>query len=479
MYKMNIPKEKFVFTKSDAAAAEKLSAISLSFWQDAWRRLKLNKAAMFGLSILVVILLVAIIAPTRIVNQKNEDGTVYKYDAAPIILDEDGVEIAKERLAFLPPRVPGLEKIGIFDGVAQIEIGSYDLVIGVLPKTIEFNDLRKITNKQALIDKLGIPYHPYDINFLNVYEDENDVLMTDILVVKTGEKVTIPFDELSSEYTKYKQGNFEFVKSTIDKYGIEMIKIKADYYEIKNIKNLYFWFGTDKLALDVWTRVWIGVRVSLIIAFASLIIDFTLGIIYGTIAGFYGGRMLDTVMMRFTEIIGSIPALVLMIIFLAIQEPISAAINSISPVPLTVPVIRLIILILAMSLTGWIGVARVVRAQILKLRDLEYVLASRTLGATKVRLMTKHLFPNIIGQIVVMATFTIPGAIFYEAFLTFIGLGLPIPMASLGVLVRDGYEAIQTIPEMLIIPALIMVMLMLSINLLANGLRDALDPRMR
>ncbi len=476
---MNISKGKFVFTKSDTAAAEKLSAVSLSFWQDAWRRLKLNKAAMFGLGILIIILLVAIIAPTRMVNQKNEDGTVYKYDAAPIILDEDGVEIAKERLAFLPPRVPGLEKIGIFDGVAQIEIGSYDLVIGVLPKTIEFNDLRKITNKQALIDKLGIPYHPYDINFKSVYEDENDVLMADIIIVKTGEEVTITFDELSSEYTKYQQGNFEFVKSTIDKYGIEMIKIKADYYEIKNIKNLYFWFGTDKLALDIWTRVWIGVRVSLIIAFASLIIDFTLGIIYGTIAGFYGGRMLDTVMMRFTEIIGSIPALVLMIIFLAIQDPISAAINSISPVPLTVPVIRLIILILAMSLTGWIGVARVVRAQILKLRDLEYVLASRTLGASKARLMTKHLFPNIIGQIVVMATFTIPGAIFYEAFLTFIGLGLPIPMASLGVLVKDGYEAIQTIPEMLLIPALIMVMLMLSINLLANGLRDALDPRMR
>jgi len=101
-----------------------------------------------------------------------------------------------------------------------------------------------------------------------------------------------------------------------------------------------------------------------------------------------------------------------------------------------------------MSLTGWIGVARVVRSQILRLRDQEFILASRTLGASKIRLMSKHLFPNIVGQLVVMATFSIPGAIFYEAFLTFIGIGLPIPMASLGVLVRDGYNAIQTIPSM-------------------------------
>jgi len=476
---MDISRDKFVLAKGSIKEAEKLSAISLSFWQDAWRRLKLNKAAMIGLWVLAIILLIAIIAPTSIVNQKNEDGTVFKYDAAPIILDENGVEIAKERLAFLPPRVPFLENIGIFDGVAQIEIGSFDLLIGVLPKTIEFNELRKIQNKQALIEKIGIPYHPYDINFRNIYEDENGVLLADITIFKTGEELTMAYDELASEYTKYRQGNFEFISSGLDKYNVEMIKVKADYYEIKNIKNLYFWFGTDKLALDVWTRVWIGVRVSLIIAFASLILDFSVGIIYGTIAGFYGGRMIDTIMMRITEIVGSIPALVLMIIFISIQKPIGDAISSISPIDITVPMMRLIILILAMSLTGWIGVARVVRSQILKLRDLEFVLASRTLGASKARLMSKHLFPNIIGQIVVMATFTIPGAIFYEAFLTFIGLGLPIPMASLGVLVRDGYEAIQTIPEMLLIPASIMVFLMLSINLLANGLRDALDPRMR
>jgi ABC-type dipeptide/oligopeptide/nickel transport system permease subunit len=258
-----------------------------------------------------------------------------------------------------------------------------------------------------------------------------------------------------------------------------MVSLDADFYAIQNVKGRYFWFGTDRLALDNWTRLWIGVRVSLIIALASLIIDFSIGIIYGTIAGFYGGTKVDTVMMRITEILGSIPALVLMIIFLSISKTIGNFIDGILPGDQGLPTIRLIILIMAMSLTGWIGVSRVVRAQILKLREREFVLASRTLGATKRRLMAKHLFPNIIGQIIVMATFSIPGAIFYEAFLTFIGIGLPIPMASLGVLVRDGKDALQTIPSMLWIPATIMSILMLSINLLANGLRDALDPRMR
>ena len=209
-----------------------------------------------------------------------------------------------------------------------------------------------------------------------------------------------------------------------------------------------------------------------------MIIDFVLGIIYGTIAGFYGGTAVDNVMMRFAEIWGSIPALVLMIIMISIEKKISLFLNTITG-GLSYQTIRFIILIFAMSLSGWIGVARVVRAQILKLRDQEFILASRTLGAGKARLMAKHLFPNIIGQLTVMATFSIPGAIFYEAFLTFIGLGLPIPMSSLGVLVNDGYKAIQSRPSMLLIPAAVMSILMLSINLLANGLRDALDPRMR
>ncbi len=314
---------------------------------------------------------------------------------------------------------------------------------------------------------------------MDVYKNDADIGMAKVKVVKSNEVVELPYEDLVSEYSVYRPGTFELINSEIDQYGVEVLTLDVDFYGVQNIKERYFWFGTDKLALDNWTRIWIGVRVSLIIALASLVIDFTIGIIYGTIAGFYGGTKVDTVMMRITEILGCIPVLVLMIIFISIKDRIGGIVEVILPGKQSNEDISLIILILAISLTGWIGVSRVVRSQILKLREREFVLASRTLGANKLRLMTKHLFPNIIGQIIVMATFSIPGAIFFEAFLSFIGMGLPIPMSSLGVLVNEGYEAFQTIPSMLLIPATVMSILMLSINLVANGLRDALDPRMR
>ena len=475
----NLTRDMFKRAELGRGDAEKMATISESFWKDAFRRLRKNKASMFGVVVIILILLMAIIGPMDPIVGNNADGSIFRYDAAPVLFDDDGVEIEKERIAFVPPRIPVIEKLGIFDGIADIEIGSFDVLVGVLPKDEKFVALKKPNKRKELIEELGIPYHPFEINLIDIYEDEAGELMVDFKVLATGSEETLPFEELASEYTKYRQGNFEFVGSEVDEYGAEMVRVKADYYEINNIKSLYFWFGTDKLAFDVWTRLWIGVRVSLLIAFVSMLVDFSVGITYGTVAGFFGGTKIDTAMMRFTEIVGGIPALVLMIILISIKDRVAVWIQAISPVELGEPGIRLIILIFAISLTGWIGVARIVRAQILKLRDQEFVLASRTLGAGKGRLMTKHLFPNIIGQIVVLATFTIPGAIYYEAFLTFIGLGLPIPMASLGVLVNDGYQAIQTIPELLIIPALVMVMLMLSINLLANGLRDALDPRMR
>lgn len=474
---MSVNKDKFVLVQNKFEDVDKIETQSLTFWQDAWRRLKKNKGAMFGLAMIGILVIFAIFAPMEPFVPNNADGTPFNYKKAPVLFDEDGVEISKEDISFVPPRIPGLEKLGIFDGTTEIERGTWDVIIGTLPKTDEWQALRSPLKRKELIETLGIPYHPFDINFIDMYEQDG-VMMAKVKVLATGEEVELPYADMITEYTRFQEGTFEFVKSEVDDKMVEMVTLKADYYEIQGIKNLYFWFGTDKLALDVWTRLWTGVRVSLLIALASMVLDFSIGIIYGTVAGFYAGTMIDTVMMRFTEIIGSIPMVVFMIIMISLIDPIEEFISGIFP-GITYTTVRLLIIIFAMSLTGWIGVARVVRAQILKLRDQEFILASRTLGAGKLRLMQKHLFPNIIGQLVVMMTFTIPGAIYYEAFLTFIGMGLPIPMASLGVLLRDGYNAIQTIPAMLLIPAFIMSMLMLSINLLANGLRDALDPRMR
>lgn len=233
-----------------------------------------------------------------------------------------------------------------------------------------------------------------------------------------------------------------------------------DVYEKRGLEDEYFYFGTDDLGRDVWTRVWSGVRISLLIACIAALVDFLIGVTYGGISGYFGGKV-DMLMQRFSEIIAGIPGLVVVILFILAFEP------GIFPIGLSI------------AITGWIGMSRIVRAQVLKLKEQEFVMAAKTLGVSHGKIISKHLIPNTIGQIVVMIMFTIPNAIFYEAFLAFIGLGLPAPSASLGVLVNDGFQAMFSAPYLLIIPATIISILMLSFNLLADGLRDALDPKMK
>lgn len=232
-----------------------------------------------------------------------------------------------------------------------------------------------------------------------------------------------------------------------------------DMYKAKNVKE-YYWFGTDDLGRDLWTRTWYGTRISIYIGLLAAVIDFFIGIAYGGISGFYGGRV-DNIMQRVIEILMGIPHLIVVILFILVFEP---GIFSIT---------------MAMVITGWVNMARIVRGQFLKLKGQEFVLASRTLGASGNRLIWKHLMPNVMGPIIVTTMFTIPSAIFTEAFLSFIGLGIRPPEASLGSLVNDGFKSLQVYPHMLIIPSIIISLLILSFNLLADGLRDALDPKMR
>ena len=247
--------------------------------------------------------------------------------------------------------------------------------------------------------------------------------------------------------------------------GIEKIGILdgyhngVDQYAAKEAKDVYYWFGSDTQGRDIWTRVWSGTQVSLIIAFAAVVVDIVIGMTYGLISGFFGGRV-DNIMQRIAEIINGIPTLVT-VTLLGMVLP--AGITSI---------------IFALMLTGWIGMERIARAQVLKVKEQEYVLASRTLGASKFRLIFSEILPNILGQVIVTSMFSIPNAIFLEAYLSFLGLGVPAPMASLGSLVSDGYKSMTTFPHILAIPVVVMGLLMLSFNLFADGLRDAFDPKM-
>lgn len=231
-------------------------------------------------------------------------------------------------------------------------------------------------------------------------------------------------------------------------------------YQILGLVNEFHYFGTDVLGRDLWVRVWEGTRISLTIAFIAVIIDICFGMIYGLISGYFGGKV-DTVMQRIVEVINSIPNLVILVLLLVVMSP------------------SLTTIIIALMLTGWIGMSRVTRAQVLKIKEQEFILASRTLGASDFFIIFKEVLPNIFGQIIIMSMFSIPSAIFYEAFLAFVGLGLPIPMASLGTLINTGFKSILVTPFMTIIPVVVLALLMLSFNILADGLRDAFDPKMK
>lgn len=233
----------------------------------------------------------------------------------------------------------------------------------------------------------------------------------------------------------------------------------VDVYEQKKIDR-YFLFGTDVMGRDLWTRTWVGTRVSLYMAFLAMLIDIIIGMAYGLISGYFGGKV-DLIMQRIVEILNGIPNLVIVTLLVLIMKP------------------GILSITIALVIKGWIGMSQVVRAQVLKLKEQEFILASITLGTSKKNVIMKEILPNIFGQVIIMSMFSIPNAIFTESFLAFIGLGLQAPMASLGVLINDGFKSFLVHPYMVTIPTVVLAILMLSFNIMADGLRDAFDPKMK
>ena len=221
-----------------------------------------------------------------------------------------------------------------------------------------------------------------------------------------------------------------------------------------------FWFGSDELGRDMFTRIWWGARISLFVGITAAVIDLVLGVIYGSIAGLFGKKT-DEAMMRFTDIIYSIPYLLIVILLTVIMGSGLATI------------------IVALTLTGWIPMARIVRGQILQLKELDYAYAAYALGASRWRILFRHLLPTALGPIITTMTFSIPTAIFAEAFLSFLGLGVQAPVASWGTMASDGLSALRYFPWRLFFPAVFISLTMLCFNLVGDGIRDAFDPRLK
>jgi oligopeptide transport system permease protein len=232
----------------------------------------------------------------------------------------------------------------------------------------------------------------------------------------------------------------------------------TDLFSTYQTPNGEHWFGTDALGRDIWTAVWVGARVSLTVGLTAALAQMVIGVLIGCVSGLYGGRV-DMAIMRFVDIMIAIPFLIWVSLFMLVLTP---GIGSI---------------IIAFALTQWTDIARLTRGEVLKLKQTEFVIAAQSMGASSWRLIARHFFPNILPIIIVAVTFQVTNAIFGEAFLSYIGLGIQPPLTSWGKLVSTGISEMRDNPYMLIFPGAAITITMLSLQLIGDGLRDATDPR--
>lgn len=379
---------------------------SLTYWQDVWRRLRQNIMAMTGLIMIAIVVFLAIFGPMFSGFSYSEQNTA---------------------LANIAPNIQ----------ITNISGEDYVLV---------HNDYKLIeaTKNGALI---GAP---------EILEDNK----TDkyILYLINGKEVK--FDYSLAQKNKVKGSNSMENVDMKTKYDIYVDGKLIDKYDVKNVWNKTYILGTDNLGRDVWTRVLYGARISLTVGLIASVVNLFIGVLYGGISGYEGGRV-DNIMMRIVDIINSVPLLLIVILLMVVISP------------------GLQTIILTIGLVYWVGMARLVRGQVLSLKEQEFVLAARALGVSKAKIIVRHLIPNAIGPIVVSMMMSIPSAIFTEAFLSFIGLGVSAPEASWGTLANDALGGIRSYPYQLIVPSVAIAFTMFGFNFLGDGLRDALDPRLR
>ncbi|HEY7907565.1 MAG TPA: ABC transporter permease [Thermomicrobiales bacterium] len=233
-------------------------------------------------------------------------------------------------------------------------------------------------------------------------------------------------------------------------------KVPGEFYRTR--PNYWFPFGTDNVGRDLFTRIVYGARTSMIVGFGSVVMQLLIGVFIGSVAGYFAGNM-DTALMRVTDLFNTLPPLLIAIILLAAFGP------------------SIFNIVFAISITSWVTIARLTRGQLLSLRELDYIKASRTAGAGGTYIILRHLLPNTLTPLIVSTTFAIPTAIFAEAFLSFIGIGIRPPNPSWGDMVAEGQQFLRSDPHLAIIPIICVMLTMLAFVLLGYGLRDALDPK--
>lgn len=498
---------KKVFTKEDFEFVQmnekifdkKFETKAIGYFGDALRRFVKNKSSVVAFAILLIIILMAIFMP-MISPYKNTST----------------VDSMKE--AYLPPRIPGLEKLGIFDGTKKY-IANTKYIISLDDERVsemDSNDLKdyffieyivgydtvdELLNSSAVYTEIfkGETYEKVEFKY-NVYQALNRPQWTGVIsysayleyqesgVLLTHEDGTVAsiidttpavnelkrfikkeklvkgkdYDTISVDDEKLMQ----IYKEKNDKMIEELYNYNAliDPTKASNYKEVYHYFGTDNVGRDVWYRLWKGTRLSLLIGLFVAIVSISVGVVWGSISGYYGGTV-DIVMERFTEILTGIPWIVIM---------------TITKMLLIGHIPNLFIVSISLILTSWTGTASMVRSQMYRYKNREYVLASRTLGAGDFRLIFKHILPNALGTIVTSCVLVIPSAIFFESSVAYLGLGVDSQTISIGNLLNAGQTlGIVQYPYLTLFPALLISILMISFNMFGNGLRDALNPSLR
>ena len=235
---------------------------------------------------------------------------------------------------------------------------------------------------------------------------------------------------------------------------------EMDFAQVNALPNAAHWLGTDKFGRDIFVRVMYGARISLSIGFAAAVLNLMIGVVYGVVCGYLGGKT-DMILMRLVDIIYSVPTLLYVILIMLVFGS------------------NIVSILIAIGISSWVGMARLVRGQILSLKEEEYAQAAFVMGASRRRIMFKHLIVNCLGPIIVDTTLMVPNAIFTEAFLAFVGIGISIPQASWGTMANDARSMLQTQPLQLLWPVLAICLTMLSLNFIGDGLSEAIDPKKR
>lgn len=396
--------EKVHFSEEDA---QDIGGPSLTYIQDVWRRLKKNKLSILGLIIVILILFLALFGQfltkhdysTQVLSMSNIPPVIKCYD----IGDENLVYVHKEYTLFEVTR---------------------------------------------------------DGEILQRYEPSKDNAAMRSREYKIGDRtIKLDYSGAVKITALEKKGKYEEAKK-IDAVVLTANGKKLDMTQTKTVWNRSYMFGTDYLGRDLFARVMYGARISLLVALVATLVQFFIGVFYGGISGYFGGRV-DNIMMRIVDIISTVPLTLYVVLLMVILSP---GIGTI---------------MIALGSVYWVDMARLVRGQVLTIKNQEYVMAAKTIGAGTGRILVRHLVPNAMGSIIVTLTMNIPSAIFTESFLSFIGLGVSAPAASWGTLANDALSGLRTYPYQLFFPAFFICLTVLAFNFLGDGLRDALDPKLR